>query len=139
MTPSPGVEPGSHSAKPAEPIVLYITLTYLSYAGPSDVWFGGNSGFGGNGEQPAPRCVTDGPFRRGTWNVVPSAGNGCLRREFNLTENAPDSGAVAALLRIEPATFDDFEITIRINLHDPVHCLIGGTLSMLCSLRIQTN
>jgi len=57
---------------------------------------------------------------------VPSAGNGCLRRAFNLTHNPPDAIAVAAVQRIAPSRFNDFEVTMRINLHDYVHCLIGG-------------
>lgn len=94
----------------------------------SDLWFSGNSGFGGNGEQTPQQCVTSGPFRRGVWNVVPSAGGGCLRRQFNLSDNTPDSAAVAEVLRIPHSEFDSFEIALRINLHDTVHCLIGGTM-----------
>lgn len=94
--------------------------------GASDLWFFGNSGFGGNGEQSPRQCVTSGPFRRGTWNVVPSAGGGCLRRQFNLTGNPPDSVAVAEVLRTRALDFDSFEISLRINLHDTIHCLIGG-------------
>ena len=59
---------------------------------------------------------------------MPSAGNGCLRRAFNLTHNPPDTIAVAAVQRIAPSSFNDFEVTMRINLHDYVHCLIGGRL-----------
>ncbi|XP_068713828.1 uncharacterized protein [Montipora foliosa] len=94
--------------------------------GPSDLWFSGDSGFGANGENRSPRCVIDGPFRRGIWNVVPSAGNGCLERQFNLTQTLPDTTAISAVQRIPPSSFDDFEISMRINLHDTVHCLIGG-------------
>ncbi|XP_022801546.1 uncharacterized protein LOC111339216 [Stylophora pistillata] len=94
----------------------------------SDLWFPGNSGFGGNGEQTTEQCVTSGPFRRGVWNVVPSAGGSCLRRQFNLTDNPPDSAAVAEVLRIPHLQFDSFEIALRINLHDTVHCFIGGTM-----------
>ena len=94
--------------------------------GASDLWFSGNSGFGENGEQAPGQCVTSGPFRRGVWNVVPSAGGGCLRRQFNLTHNPPDSVAVAEVLRTSVSDFDSFEVSLRINLHDTVHCLIGG-------------
>lgn len=93
--------------------------------GTSHLWFPGNSGFGGNGHR-TQQCVTSGPFRRGAWNVVPSAGGGCLRRQFNFTGNPPDSVAVAEVLRTPASDFDSFEISLRINLHDTVHCLIGG-------------
>ncbi|KAJ7326089.1 hypothetical protein OS493_028347 [Desmophyllum pertusum] len=92
--------------------------------GTSDLWFRGNSGFGGNGQRSSSQCVTNGPFRRGAWNVVPSAGRGCLRRQF--IGNPPDTVAVAGVLRIRASDFDSFEISLRINLHDTVHCLIGG-------------
>lgn len=92
--------------------------------GASDLWFRGNSGFGGNGQRSSSQCVTNGPFRRGAWNVVPSAGRGCLRRQF--IGNPPDTVAVAGVLRIRAPDFDSFEISLRINLHDTVHCLIGG-------------
>ena len=92
----------------------------------SDLWSFGNSGFGRNGQRTPEQCVTSGPFRRGTWNVVPSAGGGCLRRQFNLTGNLPDSVSVAEVLRTRAVDFDSFEISLRINLHDTVHCMIGG-------------
>ena len=127
---------------PEENIFVKIEKTYChdkaiflrnTFAGPSSIWFGGNSGFGGSGEQAATRCVRDGPFRRGVWNVVPSADeNGCLRRQFNQSENAPNSIAVAAMLRFGPSSFFDFELTLRVFLHDPIHCLIGGTFSSTC-------
>lgn len=102
----------------------------------SDLWYIGNSGFGGNGQQTPEQCVTSGPFRRGTWNVVPSAGGGCLRRQLNLTGNPPDSVAVAEVLRTRAVDFDSFEISLRINLHDTVHCLIGGHM---CSFDSATS
>ena len=97
-------------------------------SGPSDVWYSAISGFGGNGEEGEPRCVTDGPFRQGAWRTVPSAGSGCLQRQFNLTQRPPDTTAIANVLRIPSSSFVDFEIALRINLHDTIHCLIGGKM-----------
>lgn len=102
----------------------------------SDLWHNGNSGFGGNGQQTPEQCVTNGPFRRGTWNVVPSAGGGCLRRQLNLTGNPPDSVAVAEVLRTRAVDFVSFEVSLRINLHDTVHCMIGGHM---CSFDSATS
>ena len=115
-------------------LFFYVILKRNTFAGPSSIWFGGSSGFGGNGGQAATRCVRDGPFRRGVWNVVPSADQkGCLRRQFNQSENAPNSIAVAATLRFGSSSFFDFELTLRLFLHDPIHCLIGGTyISSTC-------
>ncbi|XP_067024328.1 uncharacterized protein [Acropora muricata] len=94
--------------------------------GPTDLWYSGISGFGGNGGERETRCVIDGSFRRGAWRTVPSAGSGCLQRQFNLTQRPPDTTVIANVLRIPSSSFDDFEIALRINLHDTIHCLIGG-------------
>lgn len=32
------------------------------------------------------------------------------------------------VLQINPVNFTDFELLLRLNLHDVVHCLIGGTM-----------
>jgi len=42
--------------------------------------------------------------------------------------NPPDTVAVQEVLRIAPANFTDFELMLRVNLHDLVHCLIDGTM-----------
>ena len=91
-------------------------------------WYGGSAGMGGNGSLPN-RCVTTGPFRQGQWNLPSSAGGGCLTRDF--FGNTPDAVAVEQLLRTLPAQFIDFEMTLRFQLHDNVHCQIGGTM---CSI-----
>ena len=61
--------------------------------------------------------------------MVPSAGGGCLRRRFN--GNTPDAVAVEEILRIPARGFPVFEVALRINLHDTVHCRIDGTM---CSI-----
>ena len=57
---------------------------------------------------------------------MPSAGGGCLRRRFN--GNTPDAVAVEEVLRIPANDFTRFEVALRLNLHDTVHCLIDGTM-----------
>ena len=64
--------------------------------------------------------------RQGQWSIVPS---GCLTRRFN--GNTPDAVAVEEVLRTPASNFVNFEMALRINLHDNVHCLIDGTM---CSL-----
>ena len=43
----------------------------------------------------------------------------------------PDAVAVQRVLDIPLGNFSDFELMLRVNLHDLVHCLIDGTM---CSL-----
>jgi hypothetical protein len=93
----------------------------------SPVWSTGNNGFGGNGV-PGGSCVQTGPFRHGVWSLLPSAGGGCLRRNFRGT--APDAIAVHELINSNsnPSDFLNFERMLRIQFHDLVHCVIDGTM-----------
>ena len=100
----------------------------FSTANPTDLWHSGNTGFGGNGVAPD-NCVQAGPFRESVWSLVPlpqQSNPRCLQRRFN--GNTPDSVAVQNVLRIAPDNFTDFELMLRLNLHDVVHCVIDGTM-----------
>lgn len=89
-----------------------------------ELWHSGDSGFGGNGRR---GCVQDGPFRQGVWSAVSPTGQKCLNREFRGIP--PDAVAVREV--ILQNNFVNFERQLRVNLHDQVHCLIGGTM---CSI-----
>ena len=92
----------------------------------SSVWNSGNDAFGGNGV-PRSRCVNTGPFRQGVWSLPASAGGGCLRRDFSGT--APDAIAVQNLITSNSAAnFFNFEVMLRRQFHDLVHCIIDGTM-----------
>ena len=100
---------------------------------PRDLWHSADTGFGGNGGASF-GCVQTGPFRQGEWELVPLPPGEppqprCLTRNFNGIP--PDTVAVEEILRIPAANFEDFELMLRVNLHDRVHCLIDGTM---CSL-----
>jgi hypothetical protein len=93
----------------------------------ANVWYAGNSGIGGDGDAPN-NCVSTGPFREGIWQLVPSVNTlpRCLRRSF--FGNPPDSVAVTTLIDMPSSRFNDFELTLRVNMHNTVHCLIGETM-----------
>ncbi|XP_066919000.1 uncharacterized protein [Clytia hemisphaerica] len=76
-------------------------------------------GLGGNGNPARDFCVTTGPFREGAWQTERGQ---CLRRDFN--GNVPDAVQVQFCLNLVP--FVDFEIFLRLNLHNLVHVSIGG-------------
>lgn len=109
-----------------------FTVTYWDYtmapsnpwrAQPGDVWYSGDSGFGGDGVRPS-GCVQTGPFREGEFFLVPSAKSRCLSREFNAKPVGPSH--IKKLLETED--FLDFENTWRLVHHANIHCLhIGGT------------
>ena len=112
-----------------------VTVPYWDWslvgARPStSVLWSATHGFGGNGVGNT-NCVETGPFRWGEWSLLADAGGGCLTRNF--TGRAPDAIAVRnqLLTNRRAAQFTNFELLLRRQFHDPIHCLIGGTM---CSL-----
>ncbi|XP_031566331.1 uncharacterized protein LOC116301419 [Actinia tenebrosa] len=95
--------------------------------GAQDVWYSGDSGFGGNGVAPE-ECVNTGPFRQGVWSLVPPVLTppNCLKRGFN--DNPEGTVEIQILLNTAAEDFVDFELALRGRFHDTVHCLIGGTM-----------
>jgi hypothetical protein len=90
-----------------------------------DLWYGGNSGFGGNGN-PLGSCVQTGPFREGVWQLVPSVRRSrCLTRNFN--GKPSDSAAIAAVLDTPPSRLGSFLGSME-GIHATGHCLIGGIM-----------
>ena len=108
-----------------------LTMPYFDWSVHSQspwtasVWssdqLGGNSVCSGRKRQPC--CVKSGPFRAEVWNT--SYGE-CLKRHFRGT--FPDMLAVQLATDISVSNFSQFEIRLRLALHDGPHCLIGGTM-----------
>ena len=92
----------------------------------------GNDAFGGNGV-PGGSCVKTGPFRQGVWSLQASAGGGCLARNFFSTP--PDAIAVHDMISSNSnlADFFNFEVALRREFHDEVHCIIDSTMCTLDS------
>lgn len=65
--------------------------------------------------------------REGEWNLIQSAGGGCLTRDF--TGTLPDAVAVAEVLDYPANDFCQFESDLRVNLHNTVHVRIGEIMS----------
>lgn len=91
----------------------------------SDFW-NKTYGFAGNGIK-VPPCVEAGLF--GTVNNWKTPDGGCLQRNF-ITDSGviPDVVAVSQTLARNETEFLDFELMLRVNLHDVVHFAIGGTM-----------
>ena len=112
-----------------------VSSNAFNTAQPRDLWHSADTGFGGNGVG-FTACVQTGPFREREWSLVPlpvgapsQPGPRCLARMFK--GNPPDTVAVQEVLKTAAVNFSDFELMLRVNLHDLVHCLIDGTM---CSL-----
>ncbi|XP_065177056.1 uncharacterized protein LOC135806760, partial [Sycon ciliatum] len=80
-------------------------------------WYGGD----GSGS-----CVTTGPFRSGQFSLV---SGGCLQRDF--TGTTPSALVVNDILSTPVSSFNDFELRVRGELHNTVHCRIHGTMCTL--------
>ena len=95
----------------------------------ASLWGGENHHIGGNGMGPN-GCVRDGRFRRDAWSLPVG---GCLQRNFtnmNDPQFRPLPGVVeiAEILNNGPNQFRQFEGGLRMNIHNEMHCLIGGTM-----------
>eukprot|EP00795_Rhopilema_esculentum_P007781 gene7781-13628_t len=107
-----------------------VTLPYWDWSIWShDPWnreriWGPVYGLGGNGRK-SDECVTDGPFRVGSWKT---ASGHCLKRSFN--GKPPDADEIAIATK-EP-NFDKFEVMARITIHEGMHCFISTYLSYFC-------
>ena len=104
----------------------------------SSMWNTGEDGFGGNGDPNADYCVKDGPFRDPVWSYPLGYKRACLKRLFRQkTEDSaeeqpelivPGKEAVDDLMMIKASNMIDFEETLRVNLHNPIHDAINGTM-----------
>ena len=72
-----------------------------------EFWYSGPGGIGGNGVG-STKWLQTGPFREGDWSLTPSAGNDCLKRNFN--GNPPDVIVINQLLLINYTDFETFEV-----------------------------
>ena len=94
----------------------------------SDSLWNSDTGFGGDGADADQNCVLDGPFRKGAWSRVrpdnARRGPDCVMRNFN--GNPPEEIDVLCVLNMDD--FSEFELFLRADLHDNVHCRIGKTM-----------
>ncbi|XP_028411548.1 uncharacterized protein LOC114534193 [Dendronephthya gigantea] len=92
----------------------------------NDFWATDESGFGEDGDPAKSSCVQTGPFRRGEFSLIQSAGGGCLTRNFN--GRVQDAVQVQRLLSYSAKEFFYFEEQLRVDFHDNFHCCIEGTM-----------
>ena len=108
-----------------------ITVPYWDWSLEPQTWqnsivWAAQCGLGGNGDPNNNDHVQTGVFSQpNNWLLTPSAG-GFLHRRFNGI--LPDCAAVAMALRMGLAEFNTWHTIISSQLHDSVHCFIGGTM-----------
>lgn len=73
-------------------------------------------------------CVATGPVRIGAYFVTPSAGGGCLRREYR-NQRFPSRDLVNRdLLPLPSNEFNDFHRFLQLFIGINVQCFVGGTM-----------
>ena len=110
-----------------------ITVPYWNWSLEPLTWqnsivWAAQCGLGGNGVR-SNDYVSTGIFRQNNWQLTPSTNSdtgGFLERSYN--GNVPDCAAVATIQRLGIAEFNTWHNFVSSNLHDAVHCNIGGTM-----------
>ncbi len=89
------------------------------------VW-GNSDGFGDTARVPD-QCVSTGPFRVGEYEINPSAGGGCLKRDY-MNQRFPSRDLVLRdLLPYPSVEFNSFHRFLHLFIGVNVQCFIGGT------------
>ena len=108
-----------------------ITVPYWDWSLEPQSWqnstfWAAECGFGGDGDHSNNYHVENGVFSQSNnWRLASSA-DGSLQRHFN--GNVPDCATVALIQRTGIAEFNTWHNFVSSNLHDSVHCIIGGTM-----------
>ena len=86
-----------------------------------------DSGFG-DSSRSGDRCVENGPFQFDRFNVTPSAGGGCLTREYRMQMFPTRSNIEQDLLTLPADQFSRFHQFLQIFIHINVRCFVGGAM-----------
>ena len=94
---------------------------YLSVVWDDELGFGKSS-------RESDNCVISGPFKAGDYSLIPSAGSGCLKREYT-NEKFPSRSVIERDLLTQPASeFNKFHRHLQLYIHTSIRCFIGGTM-----------
>ena len=108
--------------------VPYWDWTSSPSAPYSTAYLDNTLGFGGSADSTT-QCVLTGPFRSGIWNVAPSAGGGCLKREFKLTDPFPDTNYIQnSIVKLPASDFNIMHSRLKLIIFDAISCLVGGNM-----------
>lgn len=83
----------------------------------------------GNSSNEVTLCVSSGPFREGQFEVTPSAGGGCLMRQYLEAIRLPTRELIEnQFLLLSAEMFDDFHNAIFQFINLIVRCTVGGDM-----------
>ena len=86
-----------------------------------------DSGFG-DSSRSNDSCVSNGPFKYDQYEVTPSAGGGCLQRQYRLQQFPTRAVVEQDLLALPANEFVEFHQFLQLFLHTNVRCFVGGQM-----------
>ena len=92
----------------------------------SSVW-SPESGFG-DSSQSNDICVSNSLFNSAVFNVTPSAGGGCLKRQYRMQLFPTRAIIEQDLLTHLPSEFNEFHQFLQLFIHTNVWCFVGGQM-----------
>ena len=107
-------------------IPYYDWTVFTSSPYSSPVW-NDDTGFG-KSSRPSDYCVDSGPFQVDEFFLTPSAGGGCLKREYKDMTFPSRALVERDILTLHPSEFSEFHRILQVFVHNNVRCFIGGTL-----------
>ena len=85
------------------------------------------SGFG-DSSRSNDSCVNNGPLRFDIFQITPSAGESCLRRQYRLQLFPTRAIIEQDLLSLPASEFNHFHQFLQVFLHTNVRCFVGGQM-----------
>lgn len=89
--------------------------------------FSPQSGFG-DSSRSNDSCVSNGPFNYGVFTISPSAGGGCLQRQYRMQMFPTRAIVEQDLLTILADNFNHFHQFLQVFIHTNVRCFVGGQM-----------
>ena len=73
-------------------------------------------------------CVSSGPFNFNDFSITPSAGGGCLKRDYRVQMFPTRAIVEQDLLTLSATSFNEFHQFLQVLIHTNVRCYIGGQM-----------
>lgn len=89
--------------------------------------FNPETGFG-DASRDTDNCVSNGPFNFADFYVTPSAGGGCLERNYRLQMHPTKAIIEQDLLTLPADEFDEFHRFLQLFIFSNIQCFIGGQM-----------
>ena len=86
-----------------------------------------DSGFG-DSARTTDGCLENGPFRFDLFEVTPSAGGGCIRRDYRMQMFPTRAIVEQDLLTLPAEEYNRFHQFLQIFIHTNVRCFVGGQM-----------